>query len=80
MKPIRKNLIQESTDKIVLQHHISIQSPEKDFLTLKSIEGKVIGTYSIDKGTTEISTTYLSNGVYTLTFVNQNQTFKLIKQ
>lgn len=49
-------------------------------MVIKSIDGKVVGTYIFDKEITKINTNRLSNGMYLLTFMNQNQTFKLIKQ
>src|SRR5690554_6192317 len=62
------------------QSQIVIQSFQKDQMVIKSIDGKVVGTYIIDKEITKINTNRLSNGMYLLTFMNQNQTFKLIKQ
>ncbi|MBW7868901.1 MAG: T9SS type A sorting domain-containing protein [Brumimicrobium sp.] len=61
------------------QNYILIQSPKDDYFILKSIEGKIIETYNIKAGATKINTINLSNGIYTILFVNQNQIFKLIK-
>ncbi|RFC53092.1 T9SS type A sorting domain-containing protein [Brumimicrobium aurantiacum] len=58
---------------------ISIQSIKKDQLILKSIEGKVIDNYKIDNGLTRVNTAALTSGMYILTFINQNRSFKLIK-
>lgn len=62
------------------QNYISIQSPQEDQMILQTIEGKKIAVYKIEKGETNVNTFYLNNGMYILTFINQIQTFKLIKQ
>lgn len=56
-----------------------IQSPQKDQLVLKPVEGKVIGNYEIEEGQSKVNTANLSSGMYILTFINQNKSFKLIK-
>ncbi|WP_165851399.1 T9SS type A sorting domain-containing protein [Brumimicrobium aurantiacum] len=84
----RKQLLnnQENNETILnvhpnpFQNHISIQSPQKDELILKSIEGKIIDNYEIEKGYSRVNTANLSSGIYILTFVNQNKTFKVVKR
>ncbi|RFC54066.1 T9SS type A sorting domain-containing protein [Brumimicrobium aurantiacum] len=61
------------------QNHISIRSPQKDQMVLKSAKGKVIGNYEIEKGQSRVNTANFSSGMYILTFINQNRSFKLIK-
>ncbi|WP_165851435.1 T9SS type A sorting domain-containing protein [Brumimicrobium aurantiacum] len=83
----RKQLLnnQENNETILnvhpnpFQNHISIQSPQKDELILKSIEGKIIDNYEIEKGQSRVNTANFSSGMYILTFINQNRSFKLIK-
>ncbi|PKR81842.1 hypothetical protein CW751_00445 [Brumimicrobium salinarum] len=62
------------------QNYISIQSPQKDQMVLKSVEGKIIGIYNIEEGLTKINSSFFNDGMYIITFMNQNKTFKLIKQ
>lgn len=62
------------------ENHVSIQSPQKDQLILKSVEGKVINVFEIEKGQSKVNVFVLSSGMYILTFVNQNKSFKLIKR
>jgi len=62
------------------QNYISILSPQNDQMVLKSIEGKKIDNYKLEKGQTIINTAALSNGIYIITFISQNKSFKLIKQ
>jgi hypothetical protein len=59
---------------------ISIRSPQKDQMVLKSVEGKVVGNYEIEKGQSRVNTDNLSSGMYILTFKSQNKSFKLIKR
>ncbi len=62
------------------QNQISIQSSQKDQLIIKSVEGKVINVFEIEEGKSRINTAILSQGMYILTFFNQNKSFKLIKR
>jgi hypothetical protein len=53
---------------------------QKDQMVIKSIEGKIIGIYNIEEGHTKINSSFFNDGMYIITFMNQNKTFKLIKQ
>lgn len=62
------------------KNHLMIESPVNDKITLQDPSGRIILQQSISKGKNRLQTERLTSGIYFIHFLNQGQTFKIIKR